>query len=67
MKHTVKIIFGKEQVNKFHNNENFTEEELNLNVKEFCFETEVEKLAFCKGVEVSVGWTECYILELSFV
>ena len=31
--------------------------------KEYNFNSEEEKLAFIKGIEEAVGWTECYVLE----
>ncbi|MDI1306255.1 MAG: hypothetical protein PSX42_15615 [bacterium] len=61
MKYSVKVIFGKEQVNKFYNNDLFSKEEIQTYVKEFDFNTEAEKAAFCKGIEEAVGWMECYI------
>lgn len=64
MKHTVKVIFGKEQVLKAGNNEPFTEEELRLNVKVFCFDTNEEKRAFIKGLTEAVGWMELFIPDL---
>lgn len=67
MKHTIKIIFGKEQVNKIHNSKPLTKEELNLNVKGYSFNSEIERIAFCKGIEEAVGWTECYICEENLV
>jgi len=65
MKYTVKIIFGKEQVNKIHSIQPLTNEESELNVKEYNFETEIELVAFCKGVEEAVGWTDCYLCQES--
>ena len=58
MKHTVKVIFGKEQVLKVHRDEPLTEEELSLYVKDYAFETMAEKLAFVKGLNEAVGWME---------
>lgn len=63
MKHTLKIIFGKEQVLKAYNGENFSDEELRLNVKEFSFNSEEEKNAFANGVYEAMGWTACFIPE----
>lgn len=63
MKHSVLIIFGKEQVNKFLSNVPFSKEEKNINEKEYHFETKAELDAFLKGVNVTVGWLECYIVE----
>jgi hypothetical protein len=64
MKHSVQVIFGKEQALKASNKEPFTEEELRLNVKVFDFDTREEKLAFIKGLNEGVGWTEICIPEL---
>lgn len=61
MKYSVKVIFGKDQVKKFYNDDLFSKEEEQLYVKEFDFNTEAEKGAFCKGIEEAVGWMECYI------
>lgn len=64
MKHTLKVIFGKEQVAKILNNKVLSEEELNVNVQEYLFETEIEKQAFIKGLNQAVGWTYICIPEL---
>ncbi len=63
MKHSIKIIFGKEQVNKFLSETPFSEEEKSINEKEYHFETKSELDAFVKGVSETVGWLECYIVE----
>lgn len=63
MKHTIKIIFGKEQVNKFLSDVPLTEKEKSINEKEYHFETQLELDAFLKGVNETVGWLECYIVE----
>lgn len=63
MKHSIKIIFGKEQVNKFLSDIPFSEEEKNINEKEYYFETQLELDAFLKGVNETIGWLECYIVE----
>ena len=62
MKYSVKVIFGKDQVEKFYNDDLFSKEEEQLYVKEFDFSTEAEKVTFCKGIEEAVGWIECYIV-----
>lgn len=61
MKYTVTIIFGKEQVSKIFNIENLSNEELKLNKKVYSFDTLIEKEAFIKGIEESIGWSECYV------
>jgi hypothetical protein len=63
MKQVAKIVFGKEQVMKAHNGESFSQEELEMNVKEFVFDTIEERQAFVKGVFEAIGWTECFISE----
>ena len=63
MKHSIKIIYGKEQVNKFLSAVPFSEEEKSINEKEYHFETQSELDAFLKGVNETVGWLECYIVE----
>ena len=57
----VKIVFGKEESHKFLSGEKLSKEEQQSNVKTYIFQTEEEKNAFCKGVEESIGWTECHI------
>lgn len=64
MTHTLKIIFGKEQVLKAYNKESFTKEEEKLNIKEYKFESIEEKDAFIKGLNEAIGWTEFCIPEL---
>lgn len=61
MKHRVKIIFGKEQVNKYLTGESLSAEDMTLNVKTYEFDTVEEKNAFIKGIEESIGWAECHI------
>jgi hypothetical protein len=63
MIHSIKIIFGKEQVNKFLSDVPFSKEEKSINEKEYHFETQLELDAFLKGVNETVGWLECYIVE----
>ncbi len=58
MKHNIKIVFGKEQVNKYHNNEPLSLEEAQINVKEFSFNSKKELEAFCLGLDEAVGWME---------
>lgn len=64
MKHTVKVIFGKEQVIKTYNDEQLTDEEISLYVKDYEFDTLEEKLAFVKGLNEAIGWVEFCIPEL---
>lgn len=66
MKQTVKVIFGKEQVIKAYNNELLSEQEINIYVKNYEFNTVEEKLAFIKGVYEAIGWVEICIPEFEF-
>ena len=63
MKHTIKIIFGKEEVNKFLLEIPLSKEEKDINVKEYQFATQIELAAFINGINEAVGWTECYVIE----
>lgn len=67
MKHSIKIIFGKEQVNKFLSDIPFSEEEKMINEKEYHFETQSELDAFIKGVNETVGWLDHFIIEKNYV
>lgn len=60
------VIYGEEAVNKLYSNEELTNEELEVNVKVFQFETEIEKIAFIKGMEETIGWRKYCIPELEF-
>ncbi len=64
MKHSLKVIFGKEQVLKFFNNESLTAEEIELNTKEYQFNTVEEKIAFMNGLHAAIGWVEFCMPEM---
>ena len=64
MKHTLKVIFGKEQVVKIYNNTPLSDEEIKLNVKEYQFNSAQEKQAFIKGLNEAIGWVDFCIPEL---
>jgi hypothetical protein len=64
MKHSVKVIFGKEQVIKVYNGELLNEEEQSLFVKEYEFDTLQEKMAFINGLNEAIGWVEFCIPEM---
>jgi hypothetical protein len=66
MKYSIKIIFGKEQVNKFISEIPLSEEEFQINMKKFFFETEPELIAFKKGIDEAIGWMECFFVESDF-
>ena len=62
MKHELQIIFGKEQVNKFHSNIALTKEENEINVKNYSFDSKAELLAFKKGIDECIGWQDYVII-----
>lgn len=63
MSHTITVVFGKEQVIKTLNHQTLEADELQANVRLYEFGSIEEKLAFVKGINEAVGWTECYIIE----
>jgi hypothetical protein len=59
----VTIIFGKEQVDKIHQNQVLTEIEKDKYQKNYFFESKVEADAFVMGIQEAVGWQEVYCLN----
>lgn len=55
MKYRLEVIYGKEQVHKSISQISLTEEEKELNIKYYEFNTEAEKNAFVRGLEVAIG------------
>ncbi len=60
----LKVIYGKEQVQKIFTNQRLTKRELKENEKEYTFQSQKEKRAFIKGLEAALGWTCFCIPEL---
>jgi hypothetical protein len=63
MAYSVEIIFGKNEVKKYHRGETFTGYENLINRKRFLFETLAERNAFYKGLSESNGWIEFEIIK----
>ena len=63
MSYSVKVIFGKEEILKYENDDKFSTDEILCNVKEYRFQTESEMRAFLQGMEAVVGWTEYLIIN----
>ncbi|MNQ10337.1 hypothetical protein D3C85_231690 [compost metagenome] len=63
MKFITEIIFGKEQIIKYRNNETFNDFEKIINVKKYIFETQLERNAFYKGLAEGVGWSEFEVVK----
>ncbi|TDO83582.1 hypothetical protein EV143_10118 [Flavobacterium chryseum] len=63
MKYLAKIIFGREQLLKYHNDETLTDCEKIINVKNYSFETRLERNAFYKGIGEAIGWLEFEVIK----
>jgi hypothetical protein len=63
MSYHAKIIFGKEQVTKYHNNVAFTDCEKIINFKKYTFDTRLERNAFYKGIAESMGRLEFEVIN----
>ncbi|GGF00297.1 hypothetical protein [Flavobacterium limi] len=63
MKYLVKIIFGKEQITKYHNNEALTDYEKIINVKKYTFESQLERNSFYKGIGEAISWLEFLVIN----
>jgi len=66
MSYTVKVIFGKQQVDATYRGEALLEQEAELYSKVFEFATMNEKLAFIQGLNEAVGWLDICIPEFEF-
>ncbi|MBF2707482.1 hypothetical protein [Flavobacterium soyangense] len=65
MSYQARIIFGKEQVKKFHKNELFADFERSINVKEYTFEANAESVAFYKGIGEAIERLEFEVIRES--
>lgn len=63
MSYHARIVFGKDQVKKYHNNEAFTDYEKVINLKKYTFETREERNAFYKGIAEAIGRLEFEVLK----
>ncbi len=63
MKFITEIIFGKEQIAKYYNNQSFDDFEKIINVKKYTFETQAERNAFYKGMSETIGWLEFNVVK----
>lgn len=64
MKEKLNIVFGSNAVRKFYSNKKLTNTELEENIKEYMFDSKIEKRAFIRGIEATIGWNEYCIPEL---
>jgi hypothetical protein len=63
MSYHTKIIFGKDEVRKYHNNGVFTDYEKVVNFKKYTFETRGERNAFYKGLYEAMGRLEFEVIN----
>jgi hypothetical protein len=63
MSYHAKIIFGKDEVRKYHNNVAFTDDEKSINLKNYTFETRAERDAFYEGIDEAMGWLEYEVID----
>lgn len=63
MKYLAEIIFGKDPVRKFHNNEPLNDFEKIINLKKYNFESRSERNAFYKGIGEAMGWIEFEVIK----
>ncbi len=59
----ITVLFGSDQVRKFHNNEIFDEDEINQYTKTYSFATKRELDAFVLGIESANGWLDLIYFE----
>ena len=59
----IKLLFGKEEVNYYLNNNKLTNEIETINVKTYEFKTEKEYKAFMRGINEGIGWQEALVIE----
>ncbi|MBL0735928.1 hypothetical protein JI750_03465 [Flavobacterium sp. GN10] len=63
MRYSVEIIFGKDQIRKYNNNEAFNDFEKTVNFKKYTFETQVQRNSFYKGMSETIGWMEFEVVK----
>lgn len=63
MKYSVEIIFGKDQIRKYNNNEAFNDFERTVNFKKYTFKTQSQRNAFYKGISETIGWLEFAVVK----
>jgi len=63
MRYSVEIIFGKDQIRKYNNNEAFNDFEKTVNFKKYTFETQLQRNAFYKGISETIGWLEFEVVK----
>jgi hypothetical protein len=61
----LKVLFGSDEVKKYYRNIKLSEEEKNLHLKEYSFNTEAEKNAFLLGMDEVIGWLDYIPLDIN--
>lgn len=63
MSYHTKIIFGKDEVRKYNNGEDFTDDEKIIHLKKYIFETDAERDTFYQGINEAMGWFDYEVIE----
>jgi hypothetical protein len=65
MSYDIQILFGKNEISKYHLDIALTIAEKEINLKKYSFDYKIEMNAFLKGLNEAVGWTEYFLIERS--
>jgi hypothetical protein len=63
MSYDIQLLFGKNEINKYHLEIALTIAEKEINLKKYSFDHKVEVNAFLMGISEAVGWTEYFLIE----
>ncbi len=67
MSYSIQLLFGKNEINKYHLDIALTVAEKEINLKRYSFEHRLERDAFLKGVNEAIGWTEYFLTESNVI
>lgn len=63
MSFNIELLFGKDEIRKYHSGVELSLPEKKINLQNFLFDYSVEVNAFLKGVDTAVGWTEYFMID----
>ena len=63
MPYNLKILLGKNEIQKYHSDIALTITEKEINLKQYSFDYRLERDTFLKGINEAVGWTEYFLIE----
>jgi hypothetical protein len=67
MPYNLKILLGKNEIQKYHSDIALTITEKEINLKQYSFDYRLERDAFLKGINEAVGWTEYFLTESNMI